>query len=83
MDEPVYDGKPRWDEGECEFTGGGNVPTVVVGMYARFGVIETRHELDVMGLSSGPVARRGPGNGRIHRDKRSGDVRATRGHFIW
>jgi hypothetical protein len=32
-----------------------------------------------VGLYSGPVARRGPDNGRIHRDNRRREVCATRG----
>jgi hypothetical protein len=35
--------------------------------------------LHAVGLYTGPVARRGPENGRIHRDNRRRDVCATRG----
>ena len=37
-----------------------------------------RRDLHAVGLYSGPVARRGPDNGRIHRDNGRGDVCATR-----
>ena len=38
-----------------------------------------RHDLHAVGPYSGPVARRGPDNGRIHRDNRRHDVCATPG----
>jgi len=38
-----------------------------------------RHDLHAVGLYSGPAARRGPDNGRIHRDNRRREVCTTRG----
>jgi hypothetical protein len=58
------------------------VPTLVVGTYAPFGTVggDPRDDLHGMGTYSIPAARRGPDEGRIHRDQRRRDVCATR-HF--
>jgi hypothetical protein len=73
----------RAQNARTSFTGGAYVPTVVVGMYAPFGVVGVYHATICMpwAFIVAPVARRGPDNGRIHRDNRRRDVCATRATF--
>jgi len=60
--------------------GGAYVPTLVLGMYAPFGIVagDPRDDLHEMGTYSSPAVRRGPDEGRIHRDPRRRDVCVTR-----
>jgi len=66
--------------------GGAYVPTLVVGMDAAFGVVGRypRHDLHAESIYTSPPAGCGPDEGRIHRDQKRRDVRATRdGNLIY